>query len=122
MSSSGDSSARSILLVAATGPASPISPREDRKRTVAAVTSNDEAVEPSPFVQIRGPPVALSGVRRPSTNTFIPFFTYWLQTSACLPQVETQNQIVSLICSPLPVVYCRLVATENEVTAWPEGV
>src|SRR5512132_2524626 len=101
---------------------SPPSPREDRKRTVPAVTSKDAPEEPSCLVQMRGPPVALSGVRRPSIKTFEPFLTYWLQTSACLPQVVTRNQMVSFTCSPLPVVYWRLVATEKDVTACPEGV
>src|SRR5262245_1167426 len=98
------------------------SPREDRKRTVEAFTSKDEPVEPSCFVQTRGPPVALSGVRRPSTKTLMPFLTYWLQASACLRQVVKRHQIVSLTCSPLPVVYWRLEASEKEVTACPEGV
>src|SRR5260221_11481137 len=92
-------------------PAPSPSPRADKKRTVEAFTSKDEPAEPSDLVQMRGPPVTLSGVRRPSTRTFMPFLTYWLQTSACLPQVVTRNQIVSLTCSPLPVVYWRLVAT-----------
>src|SRR5919205_4171357 len=100
------------------GPSPGPSPREDRKRTVPAVTSKEAPVEPSCLFQMRGPPVALSGVRRPSIRTFEPFLRYWLQISACLPQVVTRNQTVSLTCSPLPVVYCRFVATENDVTAW----
>src|SRR5512139_3905756 len=102
--------------------ASPPSPREERNRTVPAVTSKEAPAVPSCLVQMRGPPVALSGVSLPSINTFVPFLTYWLQTSACFPQVVTRNQIVSLTCSPFPVVYCRLVATEKDVTACPEGV
>src|SRR5512134_2399447 len=105
-----------------TGPSPLISPREDKKRTVPAVTSKEAPMEPSCLFQMRGPPVFLSGVRRPSMRTFEPFLRYWLQISACLPHVVTRNQMVSLTCSPLPVVYWRLVATENDVTACPEGV
>src|SRR3990172_8823389 len=94
-------------------PISPPSWREERKRTVLAVTSNEVPAVPSCLVQMRGPPVALSGVKRPSTRTLEPFLTYWLQTSAVLPQVETRNQMVSFTCSPFEAVYWRLVATEN---------
>src|SRR5512141_1000085 len=99
-----------------------VSPRELRKRTVWAFTSKEARDEPSCEVQMRGPPVAASAVRRPSTSTLEPFLRYWLQVSAILPQTETRNQIVSLIDSPLLLVYWRLVATEKEVTGWPEGV
>src|SRR5512140_244750 len=102
-------------------PPSP-SARVLRKRTVPAVTSKDAPDEPSCFCQMRGPPVFLSGVSRPSTSTLEPFLRYWLQISACLPHAEMRNQIVSLTCSPLEDVYLRLDATENDVTAWPEGV
>src|SRR5512144_76093 len=112
----------------AISPASEAAPPESdsarvlRKRTVCALTSKEAPELPSCFCQMRGPPVFLSGVRRPSTRTFEPFLRYWLQISACLPHAETRNQIVSLTCSPLEEVYLRLDATENEVTAWPEGV
>src|SRR5512135_53129 len=102
-------------------PPSP-SARVLRKRTVPAVTSKLAPELPSCFCQMRGPPVFLSGVRRPSTRTLEPFFRYWLQISACLPQAEIRNQIVSLTCSPFDEVYFRLEATGNEVTAWPDGV
>ncbi len=36
----------------------------------------DAPLVPSCFVQIRGLPVALSGVRRPSTSTLLPFLMY----------------------------------------------
>src|SRR5512143_3100299 len=119
MSSSGGNSAASLPPAAGTSPASL---REDRKRTVEAVTSKEAAAPPSCLVHTRGPPVVLSGVRRPSINTFEPLRRYWLQTSACLPQAEIRNQMVSLTCSPLEAVYWRLLATEKEVTACPEGV
>src|SRR5689334_6865883 len=106
MSSSGGSSAISMPPPPAMGPPPPSpSPREERKRTVDAVTSKEEPEEPSCLVQMRGPPVFLSGVRRPSIKTLDPRLTYWLQTSAVLPQVEMRNQMVSLTCSPLPAVY-----------------
>src|SRR5689334_6736389 len=111
-----------ISPAAAPGPSPPDSPREDRKRTVLAVTSNEARGVPSCAVHTRGPPVAPSGVSRPSTSTLPPFLRYWLQTSACLPQVVTRNQTVSLIVSPALFVYWRLVATEKDVTGWPEGV
>src|SRR5512135_447852 len=85
--------------------------RDERKRTVLAVTSKEARAEPLWSVHMRGPPVFWSGVNRPSTSTLEPFLTYWLQTSACLPQVVTRNQIVSFTCSPLLDVYWRLVAT-----------
>src|SRR5512143_2421674 len=118
------SSAGAVAISPASGAAPPLSlsPRVVRKRTVCALTSNEEPEVPSCFCQIRGPPVFLSGVSRPSISTREPFFRYWLQISACLPHAETLNQIVSLTCSPLEEVYLRLDATENEVTAWPEGV
>src|SRR5512135_3374249 len=97
-------------------PPSP-SARVLRKRTVPAVTSNEAPELPSCFVQMRGPPVFLSGVRRPSTRTLEPFLRYWLQISACLPQAEIRNQMVSLTCSPLEDVYLRFDATEKDVTA-----
>src|SRR6266542_1250797 len=122
MSSSGGSSAISMPPPPETGPLSPTSPRAERKRTVVGVISNEEPAVPSCLVQMRGPPVVLSGVRRPSTSTLEPFFTYWLQASADFPHVETRNQIVSLTCSPFPAVYWRLVATEKDVTACPDGV
>src|SRR5664279_1410870 len=92
-----------------TGPLSLTSPRAERKRTVVAVISNEAPAVPSCLVQIRGPPVVLSGVRRPSISTLDPFFTYWLHASAVFPHVETRNQMVSLTCSPFPAVYWRLV-------------
>src|SRR5512143_320741 len=108
----------------ASGAAPPpsLSPRVVRKRTVCALTSKEEPEVPSCFCQMRGPPVFLSGVSRPSTSTFEPFFRYWLQISACLPHADIRNQMVSLTCSPLDDVYFRFEATENEVTAWPDGV
>src|SRR5665648_516590 len=81
-----------------------ISPREDRKRTVPALTSKEAREVPSWACQMRGPPVAGSLVRRPSTSTLLPFLRYWLQVSACLPQAEMRNQVVSLTCSPLLLV------------------
>src|SRR5512136_306988 len=98
-------------------PGSAVSLRELRKRTVWALTSKEARVEPSFPVQVRGPPVLASAVRRPSTSTLEPFLRYWLQISPVLPQAETRNQIVSLMVSQLLLVYWRLVATEKEVTA-----
>src|SRR5512143_4073108 len=120
MSSSGGSSATPIS--PPVGAISPASLREERKRTVEAVTSKEAPALPSCLVQTRGPPVFLSGVRRPSINTLEPLRRYWLQTSACFPQAEMRNQMVSFTCSPLEAVYWRFVATEKDVTAWPEGV
>src|SRR4026207_1600995 len=120
MSSSAGISAPSMPPIM--GPSLLSSPREERHRPLPAVTSKEAPMEPSCLFQIRGPPVFLSGVSLPSIRTFEPFLRYWLQISACLPHVVTRNHLVSLTCSPLPVVYWRFVATENDVTACPEGV
>src|SRR3972149_700014 len=81
------------------------SERDDRNRTVPALISNDALGLPSWAFQILGPPVVGSAVRRPSTNTLLPFRRYWLHVSACLPQADTLNQVVSLIDSPFLLVY-----------------
>src|SRR5512136_1725647 len=121
MSSSAGAVAISPASEAAAPPESD-SARVLRKRTVCALTSKDAPEVPSCFCQMRGPPVFLSGVRRPSMRTLEPFLRNWLQISACLPQAEMRNQITSVCFWPLLSVQERLEATEKEVTAWPEGV
>src|SRR5450759_505718 len=112
----------SSLTAALPMPPPSVSERLLRKRTVCAETSKEARLVPSWACQMRGPPVTGSAVNRPSNSTFEPFLRYWLQVSPVLPQAETRNQMVSLTVSALLLVYWRLVATEKDVTAWPEGV
>jgi hypothetical protein len=72
----------------------PVSLRLDRNRTVAALISYVDPAVPSCGCK-RGPPVLISRDKAAFDRTLLPFVRYWLQVSACFPQTETRNQIVS---------------------------
>src|SRR5688572_7756404 len=70
---------------------------------------------------LRLPPPCLSSqesnLSRPSMKIGLPFWKYWLMTSACLPNEVTSTNVTSSLSSPLAVRNLRLQATPNSTTA-----